>query len=1458
MPKNMSSPVQKRAVTADTSSAGASATHTTQDMSAVVSNEGHESSHATLIDSQKVRDQNSASNLAQATNNQTEKKNLKFSVQAILEKEHNSNKNRDSRKNQDSRENRDSQETGVLHNPDQAKIVAPDSKLECLINRNTGQMSHSGVQSAVRPQSYNANGITLHRYDAVQERAFAETLNVSQTAVPPGFEAAAAAAAVAAADSGAHTATPWPAAATAKNAATIPHTRPATPWSAAAANTGAVNTIPHTRPATPWPAAAADAGTAPDARAHPETSWSAYNTQPYIQPIVGGSNSMAQTHHPSMTVHYMPSHGFLVPVVHGHGLQPPTMTRMPPPQPLLSQQLQPQPLPLQMLPPPPLQAHPPPSAQPPLTPLTRQGTTQTIRCIPSERLIIPKILPGTISNDMTGGHRGHSLPTMLGQNIQQFPACKSNMPKGQQAGQIMMQNRQDLNANRMSTAPMNIVSPTPPMPPLMHIQRQNVGNSYRGQNVGQKDTTWPTWSPLLPNATHSTSIETFSSPSGLTRPFRERPRLMAPTTRQPPPPPLMQAAPLMQQVENRHRIEALQQRQMPPPAQPPKPPETIFVMSPSRAGSAQRRQDTGQSGRRKTNPNISEMTSQLAAMKSISRAMKQFGPRRKSNRKKASNANYENSEPENIIAHPDVDQISTSGFDEQELDSQISDISDTAEDNPATDADKNFKAKKLSSLQLRTARSMLDKELKELQRKKMIDMFMDKRTKTSIYTDYYEEHNSFSPLFLAAYIISTPGCHDVFICKCCNKEVELRQGFRKHNNTKTHLKNLKEWVKIVEMNDYEDDINKNKRKISKAAIRRTIEAIEKHQEIHDLAKTRFYVRYNNQLIAQDVQEEDQIEMVDLTQQFNEQEFCAFNKITQAIQDLCPGQFEDMKKQLIRMISVMFFDKDKCDLQIKFNIPFYEAKKPKRHWIPKFFEQIKRRSNPRHFMQRQWEQKNLSFAEKSKEQLEEIKTICGMARMLFPIFLECTFVPNSYVILLAVLMDTRDGVKCEDTSTRLKNGWIIDLILRSGVAILDPTTDVTPMVPTEPEIAQNQQEDMISDQTEPIYHIQLPDSIWPGEGAGPSSKQPDQESVFTTEKSPETFLSSAGVNIESDLLLNQTRIQEDIELNKTEVNMEAQETSKPYWSMDSDIYQKSDSSYSSTTSIQSIPGEETNEIIKEHDLYLDNDETINHEIEVSHIKKVKNAIICVPNLPKHMTEKSLNKLFKVYGPIKKMEIESSKNLKFRNGLITFFEHENAVSAMISMNNTIYKHKQFNIVMSKRKQKLLRAFQNRQEKSPLGNLTSMVSNLEAEPEMEILHPDPGEDTVNTTYETLTDKKKCKRKIKAMAQTNTTKSSKPDMDDALNEEQEKIMVEIDLSSGEEQLEQTVEFHTDAEQQDSPSSRPPDPVYLANCLFTHWEDQLHFHEDVERTNNGAFSMETINQLVLLVDKASSNRQTE
>ena len=125
------------------------------------------------------------------------------------------------------------------------------------------------------------------------------------------------------------------------------------------------------------------------------------------------------------------------------------------------------------------------------------------------------------------------------------------------------------------------------------------------------------------------------------------------------------------------------------------------------------------------------------------------------------------------------------------------------------------------------------------------------------------------------------------------------------------------------------------------------------------------------------------------------------------------------------------------------------------------------------MKQQLEQEDLSFAQKSEEQLREIQTICGMARLLFPIFCECQFVPNSYVIILAILMDTNDQIECDATSTQLENGWVIDLLLRSGIAVLNPTTDVRPMVPTEPEIEQIQQDLIISDQNESSSHIHLP-------------------------------------------------------------------------------------------------------------------------------------------------------------------------------------------------------------------------------------------------------------------------------------------------------------------------------------------------------------------------------------------------
>ena len=1505
MSEKTSSPVPKRAITAKNSAANANASSSQQDADEVVVLAGHESQHMNTIDSQKIRFQNQALGSSKVINNQNGETKLKFSIQAILH------------------ENRESSATGASKIDKPSQIASPDSKLESLMDLNTGQMADAGVQSAVRPQHKPAATAKPNRENAFTEKsrfasstpnresAFAEKSGLSQIA-PPGFAAAAAAAAVAAADAGAHTATPGVPTAVAERTAVNAGERLAAPWPAAAAaefitaNAGA-------RPATPWSSTVTNNVAAADAGARTATPWPTYATQPYLQPLEGGSNGITQAHHPSMTLHYMPNHGILLPLVHGHGTQPPPMTRMPPPQ--------------TQTPPPQSQVPPPPPSQPP--PLARHGAAPTIRCVPSDQLM-PRSIPGVISDDRTTGQMGHSLPMMPSQDRRQFPAFKAAAAGVQGGGQFLMHNNQGLNmmpisgqpmnvaahVMPISVPPMNIISQAPPMPTLMPIQQQNVMNTYGGQNVGRQAQAWPAWAPLLPREARSMVTEAFTAPAGLPIPDSARPRSIAPNPR-PPPPQLPPSSPMDNRPRGKQRPETLQQnhplqprplnQMMPPPFPPhslnqmddrprgrprtkgrqqqqqpmmqPQPlvPSQPLQQPPPQAPHLQPQpppeqqpQEVSRGGLPQSSSNVGEMTSRLTAMKSISRAMKQFGPKKKLNRKKASNNNCDNAEHDFAESQPDVDHISTGGGDQEENDDQVCNDNDVTDENQM--ALQNFKAQRLSSLQLKTAKAMLDKERKELQRKKIIDMFSDARTTITPYIDHYEEHNTFTPLYLAAYIINTPGCLEAFICNSCKKEVEQRQSFRKHNQTKTHLKNLKNWCKVIENNNFEDFISNIKRKISKAEIKSTRDAIATHEEFHNMARARFFVQCKDQLIAQDVHEDEtEVEVVDLTQQVNEQQFIAYDKARKAIKNLCPGQFPDFKKQATTMISMMYFDKEKCtgNLQLQLILAFYDKKKPKKHWISKMYENIKRRVDSRKFMQRQLEQENLSFAHKSAEQLEEVKAICGLARLLFPICVDCPFVPNSYVILLAVLMDTNDRILCDATSTRLENGWVIDLLLKSGIAILNPTTGIRPVVATEPEIEQNQEEVVISEQAEPSYHIHLPDSVWSNERLDPSHVQVTTEEAFTSEIAPQTFLSSAGLNIESDLLLNQTRIQDDIKINNTEVTAETEEAAKTDWTLDPETYQTSHSSYSSSSSIQSIAGEDTNDnIIEEHDYYLEEEEAMDQETEVSRVAEDNSAIICIPNLPKYVTVNSLKDLFRPYGPMIDIQIEYSDNAKFKNGIITFLERSNAVSAMISMNNTIYRHKKFNIVMAEKKIKLLREYQNRLEDSPLENLASLVqtmtgqwesSGLEVDPETEMSQPHPEEKRGKNSKQrskNRSTKKNCKRKIKSNLQEDTTKSSKPDVGEASNEEQSEICLEISIGSDEEQVEEVGEIHNDFELQCSVSSHPPDPIYLANCLFAHWEENLNFYEDVKRTNNGAFANETINHLAILIDDASARCQ--
>ena len=243
--------------------------------------------------------------------------------------------------------------------------------------------------------------------------------------------------------------------------------------------------------------------------------------------------------------------------------------------------------------------------------------------------------------------------------------------------------------------------------------------------------------------------------------------------------------------------------------------------------------------------------------------------------------------------------------------------------------------------------------------------------------------------------------------------------------SKTHLRNLDYWIQVLETNNCEDQIQNEKRKISTETIRSAKQAIFEYLQLHNRAKANFYLQCNTHLNAQNVQYEEtpvgeinhpqQGYVVDLPRQINEQDFAAFTEASQAIRHRCPPQFAEFKREILVLLSTIYFDRNACELQLHFDVNFYDAMKPRRHWIPDLFETIKRRPDPRGFIQHNVNQNDLSFALKTQSQTLEISAISSMARLLFHIFLGCHFIPNSYIILLATIMNTTDVMEYDATS-----------------------------------------------------------------------------------------------------------------------------------------------------------------------------------------------------------------------------------------------------------------------------------------------------------------------------------------------------------------------------------------------------------------------------------------------------------
>ena len=761
-----------------------------------------------------------------------------------------------------------------------------------------------------------------------------------------------------------------------------------------------------------------------------------------------------------------------------------------------------------------------------------------------------------------------------------------------------------------------------------------------------------------------------------------------------------------------------------------------------------------------------------------------------------------------------------------------------------------------SSIELDSAKALLTKEYSGLQRKKLTDMLLNAKTTITPYLDYFGEPEKVAPLFLPGYIVNTPGCYALYICKSCNKEIMSRHNFKYHQQTSSHLNNSKDWIKTLMQNNYEDRIQGQTRKIPKEMVNKLKEAVVKHLHILYMTKAKMSIKCGEQLdFFEDQVESESMDlvgpeqkelplMIDLPRQSNEQDYMAWTRTSQAIRHRCPPKFSLFKVKLLKLISDMYLDRHESRLQIQFSALFYkslsyEAEQPQRHWIIEMFEKMTTRPNAWRVIKSNINRNNLTFALKTKAQALEVKRVSSMARWLFHIVLDCPFVPMAYISLLAVLMTTEDIQEFEASSVCLNNGIIIDIFLKEGAVTLQSNIDQTEIVYPEQEVQQMNNGQHETDQmNETTEHGNREGQTWQ-----------DDSNILVAEPPPTTFLPSVGQHIEDEEWLNQTRIQDDIRMNNVKKD---KKVSKDRNTIDftqdyAEIMNESNicassSLYSSNSSIQTIPNDEGQETIGDNDEAMEIDkeveedqEKMEQETEITLLPDLDTTIY-VPDLPIDTTEVDLMKSFRQFGPIQSINIQILPDSK--NASIRFTNYFKAKSAMSSMNGTMYKNKVCKIFMSKR-----RSFPEPKDlytNSPLERLGKMVQNMPqsiehgttSHTEMETDIPE------NIGKEGATSKKNYKRKFKAHTnlEQNSTKAARPSKESVIS---------VDKTQ------QLTDSQSEVEAQNEASNQP-DTQDIALQLFQHWEQNLNFHEDIHKTKNGAFITKITNELANVAGKAT------
>ena len=164
----------------------------------------------------------------------------------------------------------------------------------------------------------------------------------------------------------------------------------------------------------------------------------------------------------------------------------------------------------------------------------------------------------------------------------------------------------------------------------------------------------------------------------------------------------------------------------------------------------------------------------------------------------------------------------------------------------------------------------------------------------------------------------------------------------------------------------------------------------------------------------------------------------FESIMQQIQS---SYFPTKYRQEVAGLITEFFNSIN-ELEVNFATSFKNSRDihGNKHWIVFAVEKIQQETDPRRFLKEMFEQ-NLDIFQKSPIQETEVKFVADFARLLFLLFINCNFIPNNYVTMLAVIMNPIPTMNYPESSTGLFDAHHLDLLLNMGAMTLSYKNDI---------------------------------------------------------------------------------------------------------------------------------------------------------------------------------------------------------------------------------------------------------------------------------------------------------------------------------------------------------------------------------------------------------------------------------